>query len=379
MGVVALASALVFALLSSWLEALLEWLTEQGGFITAVAPAAGGLLAVLVIHLARTGPGTADVYVLGLRGGRFDVASVPARAAALMLGVGSGVPLGYEGPAVYFGGSAGAFLPQRRGWRERPFVLAAATAAVAVVLDAPLAAALFAVEVAHRGVPRRADVAPIALGAAAAWAVSRVLGQPESVLGDVPGGSVVASVSAAVTLGLVGGLAGRAMVRAVRWSKQRGLPVRTRLLLVPFVLLVVVPVTQVVAGQPVLFGSGRNLVEYSSEAEPLLVVLMLVLFAVAVVTMVAGGVVGGLFLPLVAIGSTLGLLSSALLFHDLPQVTGMVFGACGVLAAAYGCPLTAVALAASRLGVGPELLFAAGTVILARRVAGPQSVSIYQS
>lgn len=379
-GLSAVLSAVVFTAAAGWLESLIDWWSRRGGAVTAFLPAVGAVLAVLVVHVARTGPGTADAYVLGLQRDRFDVASAPARALALLLGVGSGASLGYEGPAVYFGGALGAAVPQWHGRRERRHVLAAATAAVAVVLDAPLAAALFAVEVTRRGRPSNSDLLPLALGAAAAWGVGRALGHPGTLLGESadPFGAEV--VVAGAVLGLLGGAAGRGFALAVRSAKALTLPVRARVLLVGGALVVVVPMAQwATGGEPVLFGSGRHLVEYAGGAGPLPTLLLLAAFVVLVVALVVGGVVGGLFLPMLAIGSTLGIVAGdTVLVGGSPTVLA-VFGAAAVLAAAYGCPLTAVALAASRLGWSADLLVAVGAVGLAHSVAGRVSVSVYQS
>jgi CIC family chloride channel protein len=152
-----------------------------------------------------------------------------------------------------------------------------------------------------------------------------------------------------------------------------------RLLLVPAVLAVVLLGGQLLAdGSPVLFGSGRRLVDHAAAGSLAVSALLLVLFVVVVVAMVAGGVVGGLFLPMLAIGATVGLLVGDLATPGLADGTVVAFGACAVLAAAYGCPLTAVALAASRLGWSPALAVALGAVALARAAAGRVSVSVYQ-
>jgi H+/Cl- antiporter ClcA len=165
----------------------------------------------------------------------------------------------------------------------------------------------------------------------------------------------------------------------VRWAKRLALPLRLRLLLVPAVLAVLLVGGQLLTdGSPVLFGSGRHLVDYADDGSLAVSALLLVMFVVAVVAMVAGGVVGGLFLPMLAIGATVGLLVSGVATPGLVDSTVIAFGACAVLAAAYGCPLTAVALAVSRLGWSPALAVAVGAVALARAAAGRVSVSVYQ-
>jgi H+/Cl- antiporter ClcA len=114
--VTAAVAALLFGALEPRFQDLLDWVRLQPSWVTALAPAAGAAVAVGIVVLARVTPATADDYARGLHEGRIDVRSAPARLAALVAGVGFGVPLGYEGPAVYFGGAVGAAVRQRQRW-----------------------------------------------------------------------------------------------------------------------------------------------------------------------------------------------------------------------------------------------------------------------
>ncbi len=137
----------------AWLRWLHRWPDDDHAWWSAV-PALGAVVAVLIIARARTTPATADAFVQGVNDGPLAIGPAPARFAALVAGVGVGVPLGYEGPMVYFGGALGAWVARRLGRPDRWCVLAAATSAVAMVIGAPIAAAVFASEVARRGAPR---------------------------------------------------------------------------------------------------------------------------------------------------------------------------------------------------------------------------------
>ena len=384
-AVTALVTAVAFGWLVPWLADLIRWWRDQGGVVSAVVPAVGAALAIGVVVWAGVTPATADAYVQGLHDDRQQVRAAPARLAALVAGVGLGVPLGYEGPAVYFGGALGAAAPQRVGWRERPMVLAGATAAVAMVIEAPVAAALFAVEVARRGRPRAADVLALSAGGAAAWLVRRWRDEPGGIVGVDPGGSAWRLAVAAVVIACVGALAGRWFVRVVRRAKDAasGRSVRRRLVGAVVPLLVAVPLAQWATGRPVLFGPGREMYAWASTGNRLGVLVVLVVFVALVAALVREGVVGGLFLPMVAVGATVGLLLDRTVLPAIPVTAAVAIGACVLVAVAYGTPLTAGALAVSTLGWGWATAAALVAVGLAHLVTHPfggrRSVSIYQT
>lgn len=380
-AVTAVVAAVAFGWLVPWFVDLIDWWRDLGGVATAVLPALGAALAIAVVVRAGVTPATADAYVQGLHDGRQQVRQAPARLTALLVGVGLGVPLGYEGPAVYFGGALGAAVPQRTSRLERPHVLAAATAAVAMVIGAPVAAALFAVEVARRSRPRNDDVLALAAGGGAAWLVRRWRDEPGGIVGVDPGGSVWRLAVAGVVIAVVGAAAGRWFVRSVRRAKDAapGRSTRRRTVGAVVPLLVAVPLAQWATGRPVLFGSGRELYGWAATGNRLGVLVLLVVFVALVAALVRAGVVGGLFLPMVAVGATVGLLLDRTVLPAVPAAAAVAIGACVLVAVAYGTPLTAVALAVSRLGWSWATLAAVAAIGLGHVLGGRRSVSIYQT
>lgn len=378
------ATAAVVAVAFSWLEPrlqdLLDWVRTQAKWVTALAPAAGAAAAIGIVVLARVTAATADDYARGLNEGRVDVRAAPARLAALVAGVGFGVPLGYEGPAVYFGGAAGAAVPQRLGWRERPAVLAGATAAVTMVINAPLAAALFAVEVAHRGRPRRADLVALAAGTTAGWAVVRYRHGGGGIVGTSPGGGLLTLLATAAVTAVAVSLVARLFVVAIRRAKNAPpLPTAERFAWAVIPLLIAVPLAQFETGYPVLFGSGYQLMSWAGHGSTLGSVVLLIVFIGLVAAMVRAGVVGGLFLPMLAIGATVGVLLDRWGMVGAPPAATTMIGAAVMLAGAYGCPLAAAALVLSGLGWSTATVVGVLAVAVTRLLAGRRSVSIYQT
>ncbi len=378
--VTAAVAALAFGWLEDRLNDLFDWVTGQRGWVTALAPALGAAVAIGIVVLARVTPATADDYVRGLHDGRIDVRSAPARLAALVAGVGFGVPLGYEGPAVYFGGAAGAVLPRRLGWNERPAVLAAAVAAVSIVIDAPLVAALFAVEVARRGLPRRNDLVGLAAGCTAGWVVLRHREGTGGMVGIDPGGSLSTLLATVAVLVVVLSVVARLFVVVVRRAKVApAIGPSQRIAWAAIPLLVAVPLAQYETGRPVLLGSGLRLISWAGYGNTLVVVLLLVVFVGLIAATVRAGVVGGLFLPMLAIGATVGVLLDRWGMVGAPPAATAMIGAAVMLAGAYGCPLAAAALVLSALGWSTATVVGLLAVAVMRMLAGTRSVSIYQT
>lgn len=360
-----------------WLRWLLRWPNDDRVWWAAV-PAVGALLAVVIVATARTTAATADAYAQGVNEGELAIGPAPARFAALVSGVGLGVPLGYEGPMVYFGGSLGAWVARRLHRPDRWCVLAAGTAAVAMAIGSPIAAALFASEIARRGVPRRRDVMPLAIGATMAWVARRLTGEPGGLVGADLGFTAGQVAVGALAIGVASGLVGRLFVVAIRWAKDLRLSLAVRAMVAVVTLGLAVPIGWWVAGDAIFIGSGDRLREWAPSAgQPALLAALLV-FAGLVVAMVACGVVGGLFLPLLSMGALLGVLVGRAWLPDVPYAACVGVGACCLLAAGYGTPFTAVALAFTSFGWSSSAWVTVVGLVVASAIAGDRSVSVFQ-
>jgi H+/Cl- antiporter ClcA len=151
-----------------------------------------------------------------------------------------------------------------------------------------------------------------------------------------------------------------------------------RLVVVASVLGVAGPVAWLATDAPILVGSGERLREWATQASQPELLAAWLLFGLVVVTLVACGVVGGLFLPLLSLGAVLGLLVGRAWLPDVPAVACIGIGACCMLAAGYGTPLTAIALAVSSFGATSAAWATVVGIVLATTVAGDRSVSVHQ-
>ena len=118
-----------------------------------------------------------------------DVKHAPGRILAAFTTLGSGAPLGLEGPAVYTGSAVATFIDRRwsalRGEALHAMLIAGSAAGIAAVFKAPAAGAIFAMEVPFRGRFAGERVLPAIFGAAAGYLTMALVDGVESEI-EVP-------------------------------------------------------------------------------------------------------------------------------------------------------------------------------------------------
>ena len=164
----------------------LEYISALPAWWKVLAPAVGGLMVGLITYrYAREarGHGVPEVMeAVALRGGRIRPRVVIAKMFASGICIASGGSVGREGPIVQIGSALGSTIGQ---WlkidasRLRTLVGCGAAAGIAATFNAPIAGALFAVEIilGDFGV---AQFSPIVISSVAATVVS------QHFLGDFP-------------------------------------------------------------------------------------------------------------------------------------------------------------------------------------------------
>jgi CIC family chloride channel protein len=129
--------------------------SERLGWVTLlVVPAVGGLIVgPLVYFWAREakGHGVPEVMeAVALRGGRIRPRVALVKALASGVSIGSGGSVGREGPIVQVGSAIGSTLGQALNFsdeRVRSLVACGAAGGIAATFNAPIAGAIFAIEV----------------------------------------------------------------------------------------------------------------------------------------------------------------------------------------------------------------------------------------
>ncbi len=208
-------------------------------YVVLFLPVLGGLAVGLL--LGRMTPdakarGVADVIrAAALQGGRVDRRPGLASAGAALITLSTGGSTGREGPAIHIGAIMASWVSDRMGASGitgRDVLGCATAAAVAASFNAPLAGALFALEVVLRHFALHA-FGPIVLSGVAATVVSRIhLGNITEFTLPPQTVEFYWEMPAFALLGLLSGTIAVVMIRALflaerladRWQGDLGVP-----------------------------------------------------------------------------------------------------------------------------------------------------------
>lgn len=376
-------------------EVLLEHVLGWPLYIQAVAPLVGLLISTAILRTIGQGcsPSTSEEYISAFHARHPVFAMVPFRARLLggAATIGLGGALGLEGPSIYMGSAIGLQIQNRLerflGRDAAKLLLTAGAAAgVSALFQAPATGLIFALESPYRDDVAHRALLPSLLASAASFLT--FVSMPFIERGTEWGFAYRADLGAgelagAVAIGIGAGFGGRGFALAIREAKALGSRTSPWTLAVSGGLLL--GVLAVVADQlfeePLTLGPGFGVVEWLAEGHALWVIILLFLFrAVATLTTVGAGGVGGLFIPLAVQGVILGsIVGDALRVLDWASDDAIwpILGLAAFLAAGYRTPIAAVMFVAESSGgtaVVPALIAAA----VSQLVAGSASVSSAQ-
>ncbi len=332
----------------------LQYIRDLPAWWKIAAPASGGLIVGLIIYYFASeakGHGVPEVMEsIVLRGGRIRPRVVLAKLVASGVCIASGGSVGREGPIVQIGSAIGSTVGQWLGIGERrlrTLVACGAAAGIAGTFNAPVAGALFAVEV-ILGDFAVAQFSPIVISSVAATVVSRhFLGDFPAF--DVPAYSLVSPLElfAYAALGVLAGFAALFFTRSLYGAED--LFDRLR---------VPAPLKTVAGGAlvgvlalrfPEVLGVGYEAINEALTDQLLLgTLLVLVLVKILAVSLTIGsGGSGGIFAPSLFIGSMLGGAVGTVVHGLWPQATGSpgayaLVGMGAVVGAATHAPITAI-------------------------------------
>ena len=310
-----------------------------------------------------------------------------ARLVAAVATLGSGAPMGLEGPSLYAGATFGSRLQRRlpRVLREadrRVLLVAGAAAGVAAIFKAPATGAVFALEVPYRDDLARRMLLPALVASASAYLVFVAVNGTASLfpIGGTPG-FAIRDLLGAVAVGVIAGIGARCFAWLLRGAKNVAAGPRPALhaLAAGAALAAMFAAGRALTGESLLVGSGYEVVRWAADPgrSPWVLLAILGLRCLATSASVAGGGVGGLFIPLVVAGALTGsVIGGAVNQADLTLF--IVIGVAAFLGAGYRVPLAAVMFVAETTGrpsfIVPGLLAA----VAAELVMGNSSVTRYQ-
>ncbi|WP_417249848.1 chloride channel protein [Celeribacter sp.] len=288
-----------------------------------------------------------------LNDGRMEKRAGLASAAASMVTLSTGGSTGREGPVVHLAGVISTWVSNRLhadGITGRDLLGCAVAAAVSASFNAPIAGALFALEVVLRHFAVHA-FAPIVIAAAAGTVINRLE------FGGVTEFSLVAEgvlsfyveLPAFLLLGLVCGVVAVLMMRAIFMADDFGTWVQGRIGLPPVFRPMVAGA--MLGGMAIVFphiiGVGYETTSAALTGELLIwqgiVYAFIKVVAVAITT--AGRMGGGMFSPALMVGALTGLSFGLIATAVFPTVSGTatlyaLAGMGGVAAAVLGAPIS---------------------------------------
>ena len=272
-----------------------------------------------------------------------------------------GLSLGREGPSIQIGASGAQCVSHRlRGRRredmqEHYLVTAGAAAGLSAAFSAPLSGMMFALEGVHRSFSPAILMGATAASLTADFVSKYCFGlRPVLDFGDIGQLSLEEYVWL-IPLGLVAGLVGSLMSRPM------------------IAIAIALPVG---IWLPDVLGGGSNLIDTAEHARVGLGMLCLLFVAKMLFTSTSfgSGAPGGIFMPILAVGSLGGGICGEVLhrFGDLPSDAVAVFAVCvmtGTLAASVKTPITSILLAVEMSGTLTHMLPVAAVAFIALLVS----------
>jgi len=321
-------------------------------------PILGGLI-VGVILTAFTpdgrARGVADViYGAALSGGRVEQRAGLASAGAALVTLSTGGSTGREGPAVHIGAVIASWVSDRlraTGITGRDILGCAAAAAVSASFNAPLAGALFAMEVVLRHYAVQA-FGPIVLASVAATVVGRIH------LGDVteymlPGHTLAFywEMPAFMLLGVLAGGVAVVLIRGVFLAEAVGNRVQAVLAIPnwmrPAAAGALLGLIALVFPHVIGVGYETTSLALTAQVPLLLAVVYAVVKVVAVAITLAGRMGGGVFSPALMVGALTGSAFGEIAIQIFPHVSGgqglyALAGMGAVAGAVLGAPISSI-------------------------------------
>ncbi len=382
---VGVATGLVVLALEHLVDDVLHEIFEAPVWVPALTVVAGGLATAGLVRLIGGGSSaTTEVYVEEVHqpSPTIDPTNAPGRLAAAFTTLGSGAPLGLEGPAVYTGSAVATVLRRRvpalAAGPHNVLLVAAAAAGIATVFKAPAAGAIFALEVPYRERLAGERVLAALFGSATGFMTMAAFDGVKNEL-EVPLVELTYGRAAlAVVLGVVVGAAAIGVIwligQAGRLSGQ-GSP-WIRALVAGGVLAGLYGIGRGIGAGSLALRSGNDVINWAVDGDHAVWLLVAVfgLRAAGPAVSIAGGGVGGLFIPLMAAGAIVGrLFADAASAEDLALY--VTIGAAAMLGAGYAVPLTAVVFIAEYTGQATLIVPGLLAVTVAKLVVGARSVS----
>lgn len=371
----------LFWTIQKFLSAFPTW---QKALIFPLITTLGGLISgILVYKFAPETKGSGIPYVkmtMARMGNMTRIRSIVVKFFAGVAGIGTGLSLGREGPSVQLGAGAGALvgrLFKMSGTNQDKLIAAGAGSAIGATFNAPIAGTIFVLEeLVQKFTPALLFPVLVATVSAASLARHFLGSNPSFDLPKLQGGITLENIPVCIILGLVAGLLGVLFSKVIFFNNKlfdkmskipnyfkpaiAGLAVGLIGLVIPYVL-----------------GSGNFSVDLLLQHKFSLGLVLIIFIAKFFVTpfCFGSGAAGGIFLPMLMLGSFLGYIVSTVCnsfgFHTDPIVIA-ILGMGAFLSAVARTPITAVVMVFEMTGgyshILPIMLSAAIADLVAEKL-----------
>lgn len=280
---------------------------------------------------------------------------LPVKFIGGVLAIAGGMVLGREGPTIQMGGNLGEAVGRgaKLSRKRRDALIASGSGAgLATAFNAPLAGVLFVMEEMREAFPLSfLHFKTVALSCVASTLVLQsIMGTKPSIVMEVFEAPSLSSLWLFLVFGLIVGFVGiafnRVLMATLYWMDRQKFHVR-----LAYLAGVALTVGVLVSIWPEAVGGGYHIIAQSLTFTPGLTVLLLLLVVRFAMTMLCygTGVPGGIFAPMLALGTLLGLAVATMFEHLLPGVAlhpGMfaVAGMGALFSAAVRAPITGIVL-----------------------------------
>lgn len=360
-------------------------------WLIAVLPGAGLLLALAARQTIEpaAGPGTADEYLRAFHDPTHELMWRPfvARIVAALATLGTGNPMGLEGPSLYAGATIGDRLRHHfpklfRTSDRKVLLVAGAAAGVAAIFKAPATGAVFAMEVPYQEDLARGMLLPALVASGTGYLAFAAINGTNALF-PISGSTdfAMADLLGAVAVGVIAGLGARVFAKLLRIAKAIAGRPRPALnaLAAGIVLAALYAAGRLLTGASLTVASGYDVIAWATDTGRTVPMLLAVLAlrSLSTAASVAGGGVGGLFIPLVVAGAVTGSIIGNLVDpNDLTLF--VVIGVAAFLGAGYRVPLAAVMFVAETTGRPSFIVPGLFAAVAAELMMGTASVTKYQ-
>ncbi|MRU14384.1 chloride channel protein [Roseovarius sp. A21] len=322
-----------------------------------IVPILGGLVVGLILHHftddARVRSVSDVIEGAALNDGRVERREGVASALASMITLGTGGSSGREGPVVHMAGVIASWVSDRinaDGITGRDLLGCAVAAAVSASFNAPIAGALFALEVVLRHFAVHA-FAPIVIASVAGTIINRLeFGDiTEFALPTTTALEFYVELPAFLLLGLVCGMVATVLMHSLLFAEDMAsyLQKRTRVPRWLRPMIAGAMVGGLAIGFPHIIGVGYETTSAALTGQLVLheAIVFAILKVIAVSITIGGRMGGGVFSPSLMVGALTGLAFGLIATGVFPDVSGKatlyaLAGMGAVAAAVLGAPIS---------------------------------------